>query len=302
VSGICTLELNTRELKILDVERGRPVRHAQVLLPDGAYHEGVPTRTLVEFLLSTVRSTKVSAHKTRLAITDAGIAVRDFWLPQMPRIELPSAVAFEAKRLIPMDPGEVYYAWHPREARQGTAIYLVAARREMVDALVAAVTAVGLRVDRIDLKALALARGAAVSDGMVLDWGVGEATLVLLANGRPAFFRSLLLDAPEGDIRAQFDELRLSINALVKFIRSAEPDLSIGPSTPLFLSGRFATLEGAEAMAREKLSYGVRWPRPQGRWRPDFPWQAHLTGLGLLRGAGWEDRIVVTGGTARAAA
>lgn len=302
MSAICTIELNARDLKLLEAKRGRPIRHAEASLPDGAYSEGMPTRTFVDFLKSTLRSTNVAARQARLAIADSGITVRDLQLPSMTPDELRAAVTFEAKRLIPMDPGDVYYAWHVRRVSRGYAVYLVAARREMVDGLVAAIAGAGLRVERIDLKAFGLARGAEVSDGLILDWGLGEATLVLQAGGRPIFFRSLLLDTPEGDTSAQFEELQLSVNALVKFIRSAQPDAALGQGTPLFLSGRFATLAGAEAMARERLPFAVQWPAPKPRWPRGFPWQAHLTGLGLLRPSRWQDRITAAGGAARAAA
>jgi len=261
------------------------------------------TDVLQESLTTALRTAGVTARRARLAISEAGITVRDFWLPAMPRAELRSAITYEGKRLIPIDPVGVYYAWHVRRVRRRYAIYLVAARREMIDGLLAAVSAAGLQIDRIDLKPLALARGAAASDGLILDWGMGEATLVLMAKARPRFFRSVLLDTPEGDTRAQFDELLLSFNALIKFIRSAEPNIQLDSLTPLYLSGRFAFLPGAEAMAQLRFPFAVRWPRKPRGCAPGFPWQAHLTGIGLLRRSAWENRITPSaGGELRAAA
>jgi len=147
------------------------------------------TDVLQESLTTALRTAGVTARRARLAIPEAGIRVRDLWLPA----ELRSAITYEGKRLIPIDPAGVYYAWHVRRVRRRYAIYLVAARREMIDGLLAAVSAAGLQIDRIDLKPLALARGAAASDGLILDWGMGEATLVLMAKARPRFFRSVLL-------------------------------------------------------------------------------------------------------------
>jgi len=45
-----------------------------------------------------------------------------------------------------------------------------------------------LQVERVDLRALALARAIGVPDGLILDWGHGEATLVLQVDGRPRSF------------------------------------------------------------------------------------------------------------------
>ncbi len=302
MSLFCTLELDARELKVLEARGGRIKRHLETVLPDGSYQDGIPTRVFVEFLAGTLKTGGVTARHARVAISDAGIAVRDFRLPVMPRTELLNALAYEGKRLIPMDPLDVYYAWHGRRQRREYAIYFVAARREMIDGIIAAISAVGLQVDRVDLKPVALARGAAAADGLVLDWGIGEATLVLMVDARPRFLRTLLLDTPEGDPEAQFDELLIAVNTLVRFIRGSEVGIQLGPSAPLFLAGRFATLPNAEALAREKFPFAVRWPAVTGKWPPDFPWQAHLTGIGLLQALGPESRIAPSPGELRVAA
>ncbi len=303
MSALCTLEFDQRELKVAEAVNGTFLRHAEVVLPDGTFQDGIPTRKFGECLGSTLRAAGVTARRARLAISESGIAVRSFWLPLIPWRELHEVVAYEGKRLIPIDPSEVHYAWHVERAGRRYAVYLVAARREMIDRLLAAAGEVGLQVDRIDLKALALARGAAARDGIVLDWGIGEATLVLMTNARPRFFRGVLLDQPEADPRAQFGELLLSFRALVKFIRTAEPDLALSPTTPLYLAGRFAVVPGAEELAREQFGFAVRWPEPAGRWVPSFPWQAHLAGIGLLRKSAWQSRITPEPGrSARVAA
>src|SRR5207237_9084765 len=137
---------------------------------------------------------------------------------------------------------DVYFAWNAIRDADGYAVYLVAARREMIDALIAAVAAAGLQVERMDLKPLALARGMGVADGLLLEWGAAEATLVLMARGRPRFFRTFLLDAPADDVEAQLDALALSPNALIQLIRRSASDLPIPSATPLFLPGRFRFL------------------------------------------------------------
>src|SRR5207247_4371260 len=114
---------------------------------------------------------------------------------------------FEGRRQVPMAADDVYFAWHAVRDPNGYAVYLVAARREMIDALLAAVGAAGLQVERMDLKPLALARGIGVFDGLVLEWGAAEATLALMVQGGPRVGRTFLLDAPADDSGAQVDDL-----------------------------------------------------------------------------------------------
>ncbi|HYS29267.1 MAG TPA: pilus assembly protein PilM [Candidatus Limnocylindria bacterium] len=305
MTPVCAIELDVRELKVLQLGDGGALHHAHSLLPDGAYREGMPTRILMEVLLQTLASSGVTARLARVAISDAGVAVRDFRMARIPEADLQSAVMYEAKRLIPMDPGDVYYAWHAAPAGGQLAVYLAAARRDMIDGLVAAVAAAGLQVERVDLRALALARAIGVPDGLILDWGHGEATLVLQVDGRPRFFRTVQLEAsPVDSLATHLEELSLSVEALLKFSRSADPQLPVGPTTPLYLTGLFGMVPEAIEAGRTGFAYEVRKPQVVGEWPPDFSWHLHVAGIGLLQPATWRTRLtpMASEGQRRAAA
>jgi hypothetical protein len=289
---VCGIELDVRELKVLERDEAGAVRHAHSLLPEGAYRDGIPTRTLIEVLLQTLGSSGITTPRARVAISDTGVAVRDFRLATMPESDLRHAVLYEAKRLIPFDPGDVHYAWHAAPMGRQVAIYLAAARREMIDGLIATLGAAGLQLERVDLRALALARGTGVTDGLILDWGHGEATLVLQVAGRPRFFRTVTLEAlPVDGIDIHLDELSLAVDALLKFNRSADPQVSVGPATPLYLTGLFGMVPEALEAARARFAYDVQVPAIPGEWPPDFPWTLHVAGIGLLQPAVWQSRL-----------
>ena len=297
------MDLGLRELRVLEADGGRVIAHAEVGLPEGAFEDGVPTALLTAAVRSILESTPFHARTARVAISEEGVAIRDFRLPALPRDELADAVIFEGRRLVPIDPGSAYYAWHADRAESGYRVYLVAARRDMIDAITRALTAAGLQPERIDLKPLALARGIGATDGLLLDWSQGEATLVLMAGGRPRFFRSFTLDAPALDVDGQLDVLALSLYALVKFVRGSEPDVSIGPDTALYLSGRFILVDAGLEKARRRFGFAVTEPTPRFRAPADFPWQAHLAGLGLIQPVRWHDRLTPSqGGDGRVAA
>ena len=301
MKSLLTLELGAHELKLAQADAGRLTRQVAGLLPEGAFNDGVATPILTGFIKHLVAESGMTARAVRVAMTDGGIAVRDFRLPLIPPEELADAVTYEGKRLVPIDPATVYYAWHARRDASEYAIYLVAARRDMVDALSGALEAAGLQVDRMDLKVMALARGAGAADGLLLEWGTGEGTVALMVDARPRFFRSFLLEAE--DSVGQFEELAAALDALVRFMRSAEPDLVIASNTPLYLAGRFASEIGADERARERLPFDVRWPNPPVSWVADFPWQDQLTALGLIQDWAWEHRLTpAAGGDVRVAA
>ncbi len=297
------LDLGARELRLLQAEGRRLTHHAEVLLPDGAMVDGMPTPLLSTTVRSALDAGAFTARRARVAIAETGTAFRDFRLPRLAGSELSHAVAFEGRRLVPMEASDVYFAWHATRDAKGYAVYLVAARRAMIDAVVAAVGMAGLPVERMDLKPLALARGMGLADGLLLEWGAAEATLVLMVRGRPRFFRTFTLDAPAEDAEAQFDELALSLNALVKFVRGAASDVQISPATPLALGGRFAFMDDGLRRARQRFEFKVVLPPPPLNAPPGFPWQAHFAGIGLISQRRWQNRLSPSqGGDTRVAA
>jgi len=287
VSSLAIVELGLIELRAAQADRGRLTRHAEVPLPAGVLQDGVPSPGFGPFLRQVLLEARITARRLRLAISESGIAVRDFRLPLLPAEELASAVLFEGKRLIPIDPQTVYYAWHARPVDKGYSVYLVAARREMVDGLVQAASAAGLDTDRLDLKVPALARGIGAADGLLCEWTTGEATVALMVGARPRFFRTFALEP--GDEAGQLEQIGLALEALVKFMRSAEPGLVMGANTPLYLAGRFAQFEADWA---QRFPFDVRLPAPAVRWAPGFPWAAYLTAVGLIGEWGWQPRLI----------
>jgi len=297
------LDLGTHELRLLQADGTRLTHHAEVLLPEGAIVDGIPTSLLTTTVRGALDAGGFTATRTRVAIAETGTAFRDFRLPRLAGSELSRAVAFEGRRLVPMEASDVYFAWHATRDAKGSAVYLVAARRAMIDAVVTAVGTAGLQVERMDLKPLALARGMAVSDGLLLEWGAAEATLVLMVHGRPRFFRTFTLDAAPEDAEAQLDELALSLNALVKFMRGATSDVAITQATSLALGGRFAFMDDGLQRARQRFEFNVVLPLPLFEAPSDFPWQAHFAGIGLIRQGHWQNRLSPSqGGDTRVAA
>jgi hypothetical protein len=296
VKAVCAIDLGIRELKLLETDGKRVSRHAEVLLPDGALVDGAPTQLLTTAIRSVMEDGGFTANRVRVAIPETGSAFRDFRLPAMRSSELSSAVMFEGRRLVPMDASDVYFAWHASRDQRGYAVFLVAARRDMIDGVIGVLSAAGLLVERIDLKPLALARGMGVSDGLLLEWASSEATLVLMAGGRPRFFRTFQLDAAPDDLDGQLDELVLSVNALVRFIRGSAPDVQIGAGSVLSLAGRFAFLEDGGRRAQERFPFKTSFPAGPAAAPAGLPWQAHFAGFGLLEKERWHNRLTPSQG------
>ena len=157
-------------------------------------------------------STKV----VTLGVANDSVLVRRMDLDWMPRRDFVKALHYQVGDALPVPVDEAnldYYlmekvATHagtdgeaagesPGDVRQVARVMLVAAGREMVDTIVHAVQRAGLRPERVDLVAFALARAAHVAaEGeavleAVVDVGADTVTIVVHDTGRPLSVRTI---------------------------------------------------------------------------------------------------------------
>jgi type IV pilus assembly protein PilM len=136
----------------------------------------------------------------RLGVANQRIVVRTLDLPPIEGdAELDAAVRFQAQENIPMPLDQAVLDYQPLgmvESGQGPRlrVVLVAARRDMIDRLLAAARGAGLRPEGIDLSAFAMVRALAPGMGAEGELGgtlyvnVGGMTNLAIANGRACSF------------------------------------------------------------------------------------------------------------------
>jgi type IV pilus assembly protein PilM len=158
---------------------------------------------LAEALKKLYRENKGLDKRVRVGLANQKIVVRVVDLPYLEDAkELAAAVRFQAEDQVPMPLAQAVLDFHslgifdtPAGPRQR--VIVVAAQREMVERLLRAVRAAGLRPEGIDLSAFALIRSlyrpvgtAAPADGSerVLYLNVGGLTNMAIAEGRVCRF------------------------------------------------------------------------------------------------------------------
>jgi type IV pilus assembly protein PilM len=173
-------------------------RAAIVPLEHGIVRDGevADVDGLAEALRTLYRENKGLDKRVRLGIANAKIVVRTIELPPIAdRKELETAVRFRAQDEIPMPLDAAVLDYQPLDvvytgdgARQR--ILLVAARRDMVDKVMAAARAAGLRPEGIDLAAFAMIRALhrPGPDEPVMYLCVGGLTNLALAVGAQCLF------------------------------------------------------------------------------------------------------------------
>jgi len=226
--GTVGLDIDGRYLAAAQVESGRVVLGASAELPANLVVDGevVNRDGLAEALKAFV--TQAGLPKSvRLGVSNQQIVVR---VVELPRIEdekqRDAAVRFQAAEAIAMPLDEAVLDHQVAGYSEGPdgsprmQVVLVAARRSMVEALLAAAKDAGLKPEGIDLDAFALVRTLAVANGdQAQDTArvychLGGVTNLAIAVGSACYFtRPLSTVWDEEDAGARLaDEVRLSID------------------------------------------------------------------------------------------
>jgi type IV pilus assembly protein PilM len=181
-------------------------RAAVATLAPGVVREGEVSdpQTLSEVLREMFREHKLGRH-VRIGVANQRIVMRMLDLPPLQSAkDIASAVRFQAQEQIPM-PLEQAVLDHQTigtvETPSGprTRVVLVAARRDMIESLLAAVRGAGLRPEGIDLSAFAMIRALhrPGETATTLYASVGGVTNMAVASGTSCLFTRVLAHGTE---------------------------------------------------------------------------------------------------------
>jgi type IV pilus assembly protein PilM len=212
------LDVGTHAVRAVEVAlgRGRPVleRVGQVTLPPGAVVAGevADPPAVAEALRRLWRTVGFTSKEVVVGVANQRVITRLAELPVMPEVELRSSLRFQVQDLIPIPIDDVVLDHQVVEQVDDgdgpgrLRLLLVAAHRQMLSSLLAALEGAGLTATRIDLIPFALVR--ALHDDMadlaedpagpgprgaevIVGLGAGITNVVVHDRGRPRFVRSL---------------------------------------------------------------------------------------------------------------
>ena len=225
--GSIGLDIDGRYLAAAQVNGGRVTRCASQNLPEGLVRDGeVSDPEVLGQHLKSFASAAGLPRSVRLGVANQQIVVR---VVELPRIEddkqRDAAVRFQASEAIAMPLDEAVLDHQIAgftTAPDGTPrmqVVLVAARRKMIETLLEAVKAAGLKAEGVDLDAFALVRALAVDTEdddprARVFCHLGGVTNLAVAVGTNCFFtRPLSAVWDEEDAGSRLaDEIRLSID------------------------------------------------------------------------------------------
>jgi type IV pilus assembly protein PilM len=229
------LDVGTSAVRAAEIRLTRSgaalTRFGQVALPVGAVDAGevVDAVAVSSAIKRLWREAGFKSRSVVTAVAGQRVVARTAELPAMSDDELRSSLAFQIHDLIPIPLEEAILDHQILGPVEGDPtrlrVLVVAAHRDLVRSLLAAVEGAGLSVDRLDLVPLALVRSlrstgfedlattpSGSSAEAIVDIGAGVTNVIVHDRGIPSFIRSLptgggdLTDAVASDLGVGHDE------------------------------------------------------------------------------------------------
>jgi type IV pilus assembly protein PilM len=141
--------------------------YGRINVPFGAVVEGeiADSEAVTSAIRELWKRAGIRGREVAIGVSNQKVVVRLVDLPYMERAELESAIQYQAQDYIPIPVDEAILDFHilgdymtPADEHM-MEVLLVAAHRDMIASMVAAVEAAGLRLTQIDVTAFALVRG-----------------------------------------------------------------------------------------------------------------------------------------------
>jgi type IV pilus assembly protein PilM len=209
--GRIGLDIGSTAVRAVELTGGDPpnvVKAAQVPLPAGAVENGEVKEpdVVADALRELWERGGFKAKRVYMGVGNQRVVVREIALPYLPEKELRASLGFQVQEFIPMAVDEAVLDYDPigefeQDDRKMLRMLLVAAQRQMVDAVVAAATGAKLEPVGLDLVPFALVRSVGTTgvgmdledegDEAVIDIGAHVTNIVVHARGTVRFVRIL---------------------------------------------------------------------------------------------------------------
>jgi type IV pilus assembly protein PilM len=192
--------------EIVDTKNGPKLKRFGVAdIPAGAIEDGAISdpQTVADILRQLLKSSNVKETNVAVSIGGYSVIVKKINVQTMPEAQLQETIHFEAEQYIPFDISDVNLDFQILGENEHNAnqmsVFLVAAKKEMVNDYVNLVTLANLNPCIIDVEAFALQNifeaNYDISDENValIDIGASKTSLNIIKNGSSVFMRDVAL-------------------------------------------------------------------------------------------------------------
>lgn len=279
-----TIYIGDTDIRVLMTRGRNPRRWGSVPLEPGLVRDGLilDEKVVADKVKEVCQSYGIGSGRIIAGISGINCLYRLISLPALPKELLAEAVEREAGRVLGVSMEQLYLSWQTMSSLPDeTLVYLAAAPKDTVDALISTLRRAGFNPYLMDLVPLALARTITEPRAIVVDVQPASFDIVIVTEGMPQVVRSVPLGGAAGSLEGKVSLVREELNRAITFYDSGHGDKLLDASVPILVSGELAGREDVWEMLASGQERSVR-GLPSPMETPDgFPAEWYMANIGL---------------------
>jgi Tfp pilus assembly PilM family ATPase/Tfp pilus assembly protein PilN len=228
---------------------------------------------------------KLSPKGVVVSLAGLRSVLRIVTLPKLKASMLDEAIRHEAEREMPVPLDELYISRQTLRSGDPEQRHLVlGVPRDLLDSQVRTLARAGVKARSVNLKPLALARAVNREEALIMNLEQDVCDLVVVADGVPATMRTVMLRGNDVALEDTISQVTGELSRTVQFHNSSNPGRSLGPATPVFLTGLLATDAAARYLVKAAIDNPIETLAPPLECPPELPVAQYAVNIGLALG------------------
>ncbi len=285
-----TLDINSTEISIVEVDRGRVIRWAKQSLEPGIFDDEVIVdhHALGEAIRKLISSIGVRTRDIIVSVSGLYSLSRVVLVSVPPGGEVShQAVVDAATEVMPISEDEMYISWQNLGSiEKGQQVLVVSVPRDMIDGEMRAIKIAGINPRVLDLKAMAVTRAVNKDQVLILNVEQTSYDIVMVVDGLVEIMRTTAWKPDALSPEERTDQLALGLELTVGFYDSNHIDNPFDSATPLVVTGRLSVDDKLIQMLEERTGYKTELPTPPLEYPDELPVSQYAVNIGLaLKGS-----------------
>jgi Tfp pilus assembly protein PilN len=279
-----SLNIGRNIIKVLSLNGRRVKKWGSLALRDGLVKDGLvlEPEALGEAIGDLFKSTGIPREGVVVSLAALSFSYRFIKLPRLKPAEQEEAVPRAAAREMALPLNDLYLAWRSLPgAGDETTYFVLGVPKNLVDALLKALVAARVTPRFLDLRPLALARSAAVTDAIAINLDADCFDIVFIAGGVPVVIHTIAPRSGEATLEDNIRQVVDELGKMAAFYQSGLPEVPLSTTTPLLLSGDLAGDSPAAALLQAEVEYPVAPLLSPVESPPGFPAASYAVSVGL---------------------